>query len=154
MEKRETTKDVEIAGRRWRIGKFDALTGSYIAYKLMVQMLPMGLNEQIGITPNKGGLVMGKEEFKELQTDCLRVCSELTQVGNAEAPLPVLMANGVWGVEGLDTDVMTVLMLTIHALIFNVSGFFGESALKDLAAGMQGLSPFSVQTSTGSVSDQ
>lgn len=144
--KRETTKDIELAGRKWRIKKFDALTGSYIAYKLLSQMLPGGLDKQLGNMP-EGRPIMSKEDFVALQKDCLSVVQELKPAGNTELPVAVILSNGKWGVEGLEDDTVTVLSLTIHALVHNVSGFFDGKALQDLNQSLTGLSLVGALTS-------
>lgn len=151
MSKREKNKIIEIAGRKWRIEKFDALTGSYIAYKVMGSVLPMGIDNQIteGNAP-KDRTMMSKPEFLEIQMDCLRVCYEVLPAGGA----PVIGENGSWGVTNIETDTMTVLMLTIHALIFNISGFFDGNALKDLAESFKGMIPFNAPTSTNGPTPQ
>jgi hypothetical protein len=136
--KRESIKDIELAGRRWRIKKFDALTGSYISYKLLSQMLPGGVDKQLGNMP-EGRQVMCKEDFISLQKDCLSVVYELKEAGANQFPMQIMMPNGSWGVEGLDDDTATVLALTIHALIFNVSGFFDGNTLKELTGSLTGL---------------
>jgi hypothetical protein len=147
MSVRETFKDVEISGRKFRIRKFDAQTGSYIAFKLTTQVLPFGMDAQmggiVGLLSNRKP--MSKEEFFELQNDCLKVCSELIEKDGAQATLAVMMADGSWGVDGLESDAMTVIMLTIHSLMFNVTSFFGEDALKGLTEKLQGLSLFNAK---------
>lgn len=145
--KRETTKDIELAGRKWRIKKFDALTGSYIAYKLLSQMLPGGMDKQLGNMP-EGRAVMSKEDFVALQKDCLSVVQELKPAGNTELPVAVILSSGKWGVEGLEDDTVTVLSLTIHALVFNVAGFFDGKALQDLNQSLTGLILAGALTST------
>jgi len=144
MEKRETFKIIELNGRKWRIGKFDALTGSYIAYKLLFQALPMGLDSQIGNLP-KGRETMSKDEFLALQRDCLSICQELKNVGGVDTPMVVMMPDGRWGVDGLQDDTVTVLALTAHALIFNVASFFEGDALKGLIDSFQGLNLFNAK---------
>lgn len=137
MPKRETQKIVEIKGRRWRISKFDAMTGSYVSYKLLFQMLPGNMESSLqDQTPNAMNLpkdrpLMGKQEFFELQKDCLAVCHELIMVGDSEQALPIFL-NGQWARPELEDDVMTIMALTVHALIFNVTGFFEGDALKEL----------------------
>lgn len=150
VQKRENFKIIELAGRKWRIIRFDALTGSYIAYQLMFQMLPTVISAFAGKTAEgegflsslpKTGNVMSREEFTSLQKDCLSVCSEVKVLDGQEVSLPVMLQSGMFAVEGLDNDTMTVLGLTVQALVFNVSGFFDEGPLKDLmsqAAGGQG----------------
>lgn len=150
--KRETTKNIVIGERKFQIGKFDALTGSYIAFKLLTQILPilpMGgdLQGQLGALPlPKTGEIMSKSDFVSLQRDCLSVCSELVTVGGVESPMPILMPTGVWGVDGLQNDTMTVIALTIHALVFNVSSFFDEGALTALKESMSSITLFNAQT--------
>jgi hypothetical protein len=46
IEKRPNFKDVKVNGRNFRVKKFDALTGSYIAYRLMAEALPMGVGKE------------------------------------------------------------------------------------------------------------
>lgn len=133
VKKREAFKDVEVGGRRWRIGRFDAMTGSYITMLVLMQMLPMGLDEQVGLgTLGKGRSLMDKQTFFDVQADCLKICSELQTVGDSVAPIPVMLSDGRWGVGGVENDVTTILALTIHTLIFNISDFFQEGALNDL----------------------
>jgi hypothetical protein len=129
MSKREIYKIFEFGGRKWRIGKFDAMTGSYIAYKLMAEVLPMGLGQQAGIPAPSGGRVMSKADFLELQKDCLSVCAEMLPAG----PTPVLNEDGTFGVLDLEHDAPTVLALTVQALAWNLSSFFDESLLTSLS---------------------
>ncbi len=140
IKKRELFKDVEIGGRKWRIGRFDALTGSYITMLVLMQMLPMGLDEQVGLgSVGKGRSLMDKKTFFDVQCDCLKVCSEVQTIGNADAPTLVMLPDGRWGVGGVENDSITILALTLHALIFNISDFFQEGALNDLTNTFQGL---------------
>lgn len=146
IKKREAFKDVELGGRRWRIGRFDAMTGSYITMLVLMQMLPMGLDEQIGIgSIGKGRSLMDKKTFFDVQSDCLKVCSELQQVGESVAPVMVMLPDGRWGVGGVEDDITIILALTVHTLIFNISDFFQEDALKDLTSTMSGLSQFNAK---------
>lgn len=150
--KRERYKELVLQGRKWRISKFDALTGSFIAYKLLFQMLPMGLEQKMeGMNLPAGRSTMSKDEFIELQRDCLAVCAELKVLGDpesggVEAPIPVVNSNGDWGVSGLEDDTMLVLTLTVHALIFNISGFFSEDALKELTSSFKDMKLFNAST--------
>jgi hypothetical protein len=155
MIKRETHKIVEIAGRKWRIGRFDALTGSYISFKILTQLLPMLLDAKdkpdsdmanaLASGLMSGKQIMSKDEFLSLQRDCLAICSEIVTVAGAEAPVAVLLPNGSWGVADIEFDVMTVMGLTIHALMFNISSFFGGNTLKEATAMFQGISLFDVK---------
>lgn len=137
IKKREIYQAFEFGGRKWRVGKFDAMTGSYIAYKLMSELLPMGLGTKIGLPESKGAskTAMSKKDFFELQKDCLSVCEELIDAG----PTCVLNEDGSWGVIDVERDAPLVLALTIRSLAWNVSSFFDESLLTSLA-GALGLS--------------
>lgn len=139
--KREQFKDIELMGRQWRIGRFDALTGSYIASMLLMQVLPMGLEDQLGIKIPIASerSLMDKKTFMELQADCLSVCSEVKTLSGVPAALPVLLPEGRWGVEDIETDIAIVMGLTVHALIFNISDFFQGNALESLIQSFKGL---------------
>ena len=141
VKKREAFKDVDLGGRRWRIGRFDAMTGSYITMLVLMQMLPMGMDEQVGMgSLGKGRSLMDKQTFFDVQADCLKICSELQTVGDSVAPIPVMLSDGRWGVGGIEDDMPTILALTVHTLIFNISDFFQEGALNDLTKTFSGLS--------------
>lgn len=141
MEKREIYKNFEFGGRSWRIGKFDAMTGSYIAYKLMGEMLPMGIRiEGVPAAP-KGSPTMSKADFIDLQKDCLKVCAEMLPAGPAE----VMAENGSWGVEDIENNAKLALALTMQALVWNVTDFFDASLLQALAAGFVSLKPSDVK---------
>lgn len=151
MKKRETRKTVEIQGRKFEIRAFDAYTGSYIAFTLMERILPMGMgnrvtaalqNEGVNSLPTQGRTLMSKAEFIAFQRDCLSAVSEVLPARNA----PVLNANGTWGVENIGDNAALVLLLTIHALVFNISGFFEGNTLKDLTDSLRDLSPANTQT--------
>ena len=164
---RELFKDIELSGRRWRIKKFDPLTGSFVLMKVMNKvahivlgalggtftkedqnMLAMSVSQSLGD--------FSKQDLAAIQTDCLRVCSELKFINDKEdAPLPVLMNDGRWGVSGLDDDIITVLALTGHALVFNMLPFFEEGALKQVVESFKSYSfPVDALTSTNLPSDQ
>jgi len=125
--KREMFKEVEVGGRRFSISRLDALTGSYITTLVLMQMLPLGIDAQVTGGTSKNRSLMDKETFLDVQKECLKVVSELKSIDGNVAPIPVMLYDGRWGVEGLDTDTMTVLTLTIHTLIFNIADFFKET---------------------------
>jgi hypothetical protein len=127
VKKHETFKDVTIAGRNWRVKKFDALTGSYIAYTLLNLALPPMFAKMLAgsiplVSDTPSGRMMTKQEFMDFQKDCLKICFEVLPAGEA----PVIDDNGNWGIDGIENDLATVLTLTVHVLGFNVASFFGE----------------------------
>lgn len=142
MNKRELYKTFEHDGRTFRIGKFDAMTGSYIVYKLMAGALPMGMGDIVGIPMPQNNQVMGKKEFFDLQADCLKVCVEMLPAG----PAPVLNENGTYGVEDAENNVPLIMMLTIQALIWNVKDFFTAELLTSMSGALSIIFPQNAQT--------
>jgi hypothetical protein len=160
MNPKENHKDVEVNGRNFRVRKFDALTGSFMLIKLTGLLAPLLKNIDLkkldlkepntmdeasdinldafdlpGIMSALGNLP--EEDFKYIQGKCLRVCHESLSAGLT----PVLNTNGSFAVMGLDEDTMTVMALTVHALVFNVKGFFTGSPLASLVGGLLNTSP-------------
>ena len=150
--KRETKKIVEIQGRKFEIRSFDAFTGSYIAFTLMEKMLPMGMEAKVmNAVKADGGdaavslpsrALMSKGEFIAFQRDVLSVVDEVLPARTA----PLFNENGSWGVADIEDNAMLVILLTIHALVFNIAGFFTGDGLKELKAGLQSLSFASTAT--------
>lgn len=150
--KRETKKIIELQGRKFEIRSFDAFTGSYIAFTLMEKMLPMGVEEQVtkalqaegtdvsAMAPTNRAL-MSKGEFIAFQRDCLSVVGEVLPARTA----PILNLNGSWGVEDIADNTMLVLLLTIHALVFNISGFFTDGGLSELQSSLRDLLPANIK---------
>ena len=145
--KRETKKIVEIQGRKFEIRSFDAFTGSYIAFTRMEKMLPMGMEakvmnalraegKDVDALPTPNRALMSKGEFIAFQRDVLSVVGEVLPGRTA----PLFNDNGSWGVEDAADNAMLVILLTIHALVFNIAGFFSGDGLKELKAGLQSLS--------------
>lgn len=160
MQKRETHKDIDLAGRTWRIRKFDALTGSYVAAKLMGKLGAIlagiaggGVNNPAAIATaiSEALSSMSKTEFLDLEADALSVVGEVTALSGQEVVLPIRLASGAWGVPGIEDDLLTVMALVSHSLIFNVSPFFDGDALKALITSFSWVtSLFNVSTSTDS----
>lgn len=142
----ETFKDIEVSGRKWRITKFDARTGSKVVKKLIpiaaslfgdtdIKKVAMSKPEDMNI--NFASVVfalasMTDDDFDFIQNACLRVTGEALGAGFT----PTLNDNNSFGVVGLEFDTSTVLALTAHSLVFNVAGFFDGTPLASMAAGM------------------
>lgn len=147
--KRENDKTVEIMGRTFKIKKFDAYTGSYILFQLMERVIPMGMENKIdtgtaatlGENLPAGRTLMTKKEFLSFQKDCLSVVGEVLPARTA----PILNENGSWGVEDIKDNTLLVVLLTIHALAFNVADFFGGDGLKELKSSITGIFPVSIK---------
>ena len=139
MSKYDDCKEVEIKGRKFSIRKFDHRTGSFMLIKVAGLLAPMfkksfaGNPEDLKMSDVdiSGALsvlsTLSEKDFDYIQSKCLKVCYELLA-----QPTPVLNDNGSFGVIGLENDTMSVMSLTVHALIFNVSGFFAESPLASM----------------------
>lgn len=144
-------KEFEVGERKFQVKRFDALTGSYIAFTLFEKILPviMGNKDKfLGTkTPDASAdsfaemlpstlFKMSREDFTALQKDCLKVCYEVLPAGLT----PVIGANGRWGIIGVDTDTGLILRLTIEALLFNILGFFNDGGLSSLVTSLNSTS--------------
>ena len=144
-------KEFEVGERKFQVKRFDALTGSYIAFTLFEKILPviMGNKDKfLGTkTPDASAdsfaemlpstlFKMSREDFTALQKDCLKVCYEVLPAGLT----PVVGANGRWGIIGVDTDTGLILRLTIEALLFNLLGFFNDGGLSSLVTSLNSTS--------------
>jgi len=151
MSKRETDKIITIGKRKFRIEKLDALTGSYIVFTLMEKFLPMGMEAKAGLeNMPQNRQLLSREEFFQLQRDCLGVVSEVLPAGSR----PVIAENGHWGVSDLERNTQLIILLTIHALAFNVADFFGGQGLQELKASLVGIFPANMPTSTDTLTPQ
>lgn len=143
-------KDVEINGRKFRIGRFDALEGSYMLFKIVGVISPviakMGVpsaSGEVNYTDMLSGITtLSKKDFKEIQLSCLEICAEHLPAGFA----PVLNENGSYGVMGIEKDTPLVLNLTVQALMFNVADFFEGSPSNLLGAMISDIFPQSSKT--------
>lgn len=134
-------KDIEISGRKFRISKFNAMTGA----KIIKKLLPIAASfinaaedkKPKDLKVDAAGVIAAltdikDEDFEYVQRACLKVVSENLPAGYAQ----VLNDSGSFGVVDLENDTMTVLALTAHALMFNVTGFFVGSPLQGLVSGI------------------
>jgi hypothetical protein len=133
----EKYKDVEINGRKFRIRKFPARTGAFVLIKVTGMIAPFfkganladlksGITDATaiaGIMEKLGDI--SESDFNYLQEKCLGVCSEVLPGGLA----PVLNENGTFGVIDFEEDVIGVLALTAHALMFNLYPVFQGAGL-------------------------
>ena len=146
----DATKDVEINGVRYQIGRMTAKAGSWVATQIFTKVLPSAIEGQM----NKLGLdslpqgraTMTEEEFSNLQDHCLMVCRRYELVGNIDTALPIMPRPGFWAIKELEYDLLTVVALTVHALVFNISPFFDGDALKGCLQSFQGLGLFNAST--------
>lgn len=130
--------------RTFKIKKFNALTGSFILYNLLNKVLPAFLSTElntavadapnadlltqdkmVGIAQTLNKVEMTRDEFMQLQRDCLSVCYEV--LPGREVPV-VDPTTGNFGAIGLEDNTGVVMNLTIQSLIFNVKGFLQTAA--------------------------
>lgn len=151
-ERREDYKIVEIKKRKFKVEKFTAQVGSFILFTLMEKFLPMALESKVGISGSlpQGRQSMTKDEFWQLQKDCLSIVSEVLPAGSR----PVIAENGLWGVMNIEKDPALVILLTIHALEFNIKDFFTEENLSALKEVIAAIRPAIMPMSTGSPTHQ
>ncbi len=131
VSKREVYKEVELSGRKWRIGKFDARTALHIATKLAKASDALAAR---GRDAGNALLVlaeMSEAEQDAFQAECLSVCAELLPAG----PTPVLDGHGNFGVLGLEHDLKTILALMDEAMRWGTDSFFPESPSTSEAGG-------------------
>ena len=138
-------KDVEIKGRKWRIVKVDAFTGSIIAFKIVPVITAFlgsikldtkveEINKNLNFDTALQGLTkLSVEDFIFIQKACLRVISENVGINF----IPVLNPNDTFGAIGLENDTATVLGLTVHAFIFNIQSFLAGSPLASIIPEMK-----------------
>lgn len=146
MEKQEFKK-VTIKNREFIIRKFDALTGSYTLLKVggifapflkNIDLTKIDINadkseliKEVDIASIAGGLTrMPEEDFMYIQRKCLQVCYESLPAGSAQ----VLTNQNTPGIN--DFDFKLAMALTIQALIFNITDFFGEDLSSFLLEGL------------------
>lgn len=71
------------------------------------------------------------EDFKFIQTGCMKVVSIIEERSEQEFPMPVMLDNGAWTPSGEDLsyDVGLVMRLTTEVLILCFADFFGGGGL-------------------------
>ena len=129
-------KTIEINKRSWRVGKFDARTGSKIIKKLLPIVSTFfdgnakkAEDIKIDIVSVVSAInTLSDSDFDFIQGESLKISSELLKSGY----VPVMNNDGSYGVIDIEFDTMLVLTLTAHALIHNVTGFFSGSPLASI----------------------
>ena len=121
MEKRETTKKIEIKGRQFVLEKFDPFFGVYLA------TMALGADHKNGIEGViKSLLSKPKDEFIQLQKDILSYCYEMLEVGRVK----IIDENGNFAVQDMSSAL--VLSLVIQSLMFSMTDFFDQEVMKNL----------------------
>lgn len=141
----ESHKEFTLKDRPFRAGRFSARDGSFIALKVGGLLAPVFS----GITPSaQAGDVpvfdmLGKltanlteSEFAYIQGKCLGVCEEKMMAGWTKVVNP----DGTFAVFDMEDNTILVLSLTVQALVFNLSDFFGENGLTELFSAISPMS--------------
>lgn len=135
----DATKDVEIGGAKYQIGRFRARDGSWILMQILTKMLPSTVEgafvRESGASLSPGRAHLSEEEFASIQGHALAVCRRYEN----GAPMPILIRPDTWAVKELEYDVIAVMSLTVHALVFNLAPFFEGDGLSQIMGALPGL---------------
>lgn len=128
---KQKTKDIEVNGKKYRLTRMDARTGSYVAAKLALLCAPLLKDSKDGGVSEEALAQMlpalSRRDFDELQTIMLKTIRQL--IGPEEMASPIVKGNGDFVDEDLSYDVAAVINLTVQAVFFNVGDFFAEAGL-------------------------
>lgn len=138
----ERSKVVELSSGRYRVDKMTARNACWIVTQLLTKMMPSAVETNIDFNLPQNRAEMSEQEFHNIQDHCLRVCYLIeNQPSGVPAALPI-MAEGTWAVPDIEHDIITVLLLTIHALTFSVAPFFEGDVLKSALGSLSDLKLF------------
>lgn len=128
----EEYKDIQIGEFKYRIYRLTARNGSWIVAQIATKILPSGMEGMLGVSSQlpANRQEMTESEFHNIQDHCLRVCSRHDLIGEQPTYTVVLRGDGRFSFPDLEFDALTVVTLTVHALLFSCGPFFSEGALK------------------------
>ena len=129
MEKRITEKLVTIRDTEYRIKKLDARSAVHLAFQLK-SFMPQ--TDDAGEIIESARSNMNKRDFFALENDLLSACYHVMPA-DKKGEICVIDERNNFVMEDLAKDPVTVSLLMIHSLIFNVMDFFDESFLKAFA---------------------
>jgi hypothetical protein len=133
---REEKKLVKIGEYEYEIQLMTPQNACWVAMSLMTKLLPMGLDQKIDTGNIPGRATMTESEFHNIQDHCLRVCGRTGVIGDQRVVEPLVRADGRLNFEDLSKDFVSVMTLTLNALVFNVSPFFAEGALEQMTSSL------------------
>jgi hypothetical protein len=136
---REDFTDAVFGTNKYRISRLGAMDGSWILAQIFTKVLPSGMESGlVGATAMPGNRSdMSENEFRNIQTHCLRVCARHGTLGDSPTLEPVLRNDGRFSFPDLEKDLPTVLGLTVSSLMFSLSPFFEEGVLKQTFGALQ-----------------
>uniref|UniRef100_UPI0040385BFA phage tail assembly chaperone n=1 Tax=Dialister succinatiphilus TaxID=487173 RepID=UPI0040385BFA len=127
------TQIVEVNGKKYKLGKLDARSASYLALKVAAVIAPSVAGRGIDMEQAAKALPsMSREEFDEIQTMILKTVYEIKDAGGTEMSVPIINARGDFVDEDMAYDTSAVITLTVRAMIFNIGGFLQGDALKSV----------------------
>lgn len=127
---KQKTQDVEVGGKKYRLTKIDARTGSYVAAKLALIAAPLLTDKKFdektmaALVPN-----LSRRDFDEIQTILLKSVLKLNEAKDNLLPEPILKSDSSFVDEELEYDAASVMNLTAQAAMFNVGAFFAVAGL-------------------------
>lgn len=138
---REHSKIVEVAGKRYRITDFDALSGGYVFLFVMKKVIPLlevmnvDFANMLSLEANEGfGQIItaimpvldsiSKDDLRQFMEQCLE---------QVEADLPAgfekVMRKGEFTIDEVKYSTKISFLLCYHAIQGIITDFFGEKAL-------------------------
>lgn len=142
------TKDVEIGGARYQVGRIKARPCSFLLATVMTKILPAvvgsALKKDAGAALEAARALLSEEEFIVIQGHALSVCRRYEN----GLPMPIFLLPDTWAVKELEYDVVTVMALTIESLVFNLSPFFEGDGLSKILGLLPQAGPNSSPSST------
>ena len=132
-------KDVTVDGDSYQIGRFKARDGSWILAQILTKMMPAILESALAkeagaqLPPRTTSLT--EEEFTSIQGHALAVCRRYEN----GVPMPVFLLPNTFVVKEMEYDLVKVMKLTVHALVFNLTSFFEGDGLNQILGSMLGL---------------
>ncbi|KKQ88301.1 MAG: hypothetical protein UT13_C0002G0010 [Candidatus Pacebacteria bacterium GW2011_GWF2_38_9] len=126
QQKRQTFKDIEMEGRKFRIKEFTPDVGSYWAFKFFGSSFSVSEDKEKAEKRIQEFFKMPRNEYKELQNDCLKSCFEILPAGET----PIVNNEGNFSVVNLSPAIVLNLVMTTFQ--FNLEPFFVESLSKPL----------------------
>lgn len=117
---REKERIFDLMGKKFKVEKLDALNGS----DLLRIFTNSGNNN-----PQQFLATMPTEQFRYIQSLLFEKLYRIREIEGKETVMPIVLPSGTVDVEVNDSGIL--FMLTVVALMFNLSGFFEESTLKE-----------------------
>ena len=117
----EREKVITLKGERYLITKVPAIEGSNILRKFT------GSGKR---NPETFLAELPDEEFQNIQRTLVANVFELQVVEGQEVKFPVMLPSGIL-LPKIEEDASILLMITVIALMFNLSGFFGGNELEE-----------------------